>query len=83
MRLTAEISMYPLREDFIPPIDAVIKKLNGFTEMQVQTFDTATTIIGEYDYVMEAIKSTLAWSYNEFGTAVFVTKLIPGYDPNA
>ena len=80
MKLTAEISMYPLREDFIPPIDAVIAKLNSFTEMQVNTFATATTLIGDYDYVMAAIKETLAWSYDEFGTAVFVTKLIPGYD---
>ena len=49
MKLTAEISMYPLREDFIPPIDAVIAKLNSFTEMQVNTFATATTLIGDYD----------------------------------
>jgi uncharacterized protein YqgV (UPF0045/DUF77 family) len=82
MKLTAEISMYPLREEFIPPIDAVIAKLNSFTEMQVNTFATATTLIGDYDYVMAAIKETLAWSYDEFGTAVFVTKLIPGYDPS-
>ena len=82
MKMTAEISMYPLREDFIPPIDAVIAKLNGFNDMKVNTFDTATTLIGDYDYVMAAIKETLAWSYNEFGTAVFVCKLIPGYDPS-
>ncbi|MBT7952757.1 MAG: hypothetical protein HN764_14100 [Gammaproteobacteria bacterium] len=82
MKLTAEISMYPLREDFIPPIDAVIAKLNSFADMKVNTFATATTLIGDYDYVMAAIKETLAWSYNEFGTAVFVTKLIPGYDPS-
>ncbi|MFT5134120.1 MAG: hypothetical protein ACI9SC_002593 [Gammaproteobacteria bacterium] len=83
MKITAEISMYPLREDFIPPIDAVIEKLNSFDDMQVNTFTTATTIIGDYDIVMDAIKETLAWSYENFGTAVFVTKLIPGYDPGS
>ena len=83
MNITVEISMYPLREDFIPPISAVIEKLNSFENMQVRTFATATTIIGEYDSVMDALKETLAWSYEQFGTAVFVTKLIPGYDPEA
>ena len=81
MKITVEISMYPLSEDFIPPIKAVIKKLNSFDNMQIQTFATATTIIGEFEIVIEALKETLAWSYEQFGTAVFVTKLIPGYDP--
>lgn len=81
MKITAEISMYPLREDFIPPIDAVIAKLNSFADMRVTTFTTATTIIGDHDYVMDALKETLAWSYEQFGSAVFVTKLIPGYHP--
>lgn len=75
--------MYPLRDDFIPPIDAVIEKLNSFVDMRVTTFSTATTIIGDYDNVMDALKETLAWSYEQFGTAVFVTKLIPGYDPES
>jgi uncharacterized protein YqgV (UPF0045/DUF77 family) len=83
MKITAEISMYPLREDFVPPIDAVIEKLNSFEGMQVRTFTTATTLFGDYDLVMDALKETLAWSYEQFGMAVFVTKLIPGYDPDS
>lgn len=83
MKITAEISMYPLRGDFIPPIDAVIEKLNSYAGMQVKTFTTAKTMIGDYDIVMDALKETLAWSYEQFGTAVFVTKLIPGYDPES
>ena len=74
--------MYPLRQEFIIPIKAVINKLNSFEGLRVNTFTTATTLIGDYDIVMNAIKETLAWSYEEYGTAVFVTKLIPGYDPD-
>ncbi|MGK0296537.1 MAG: hypothetical protein ACI9XC_000126 [Gammaproteobacteria bacterium] len=82
MKITAEISMYPLHQEFLIPIKAVINKLNSFEGIQVRTFTTATTLIGDYDIVMNAIKETLAWSYEKHGTAVFVTKLIPGYDPD-
>ena len=79
MKMTAELSMYPLKEEFIPPIDAVIDKLNSFDGLEVNTFATATTLVGEFDVVMQAITQTLAWSYENFGLAVFVAKLIPGY----
>ncbi len=82
MKMTADISMYPLREDFIPPIDAVIEKLNSFENVKVETFATATVLVGDFDAVMHAIKTTLSWSYTEFGTAVFVAKLVPGYSPD-
>ncbi|MFT4582374.1 MAG: hypothetical protein ACI915_001206 [Gammaproteobacteria bacterium] len=81
MNVTAELSMYPLREDFIPAIDAVIEKLNSYANIKVQTFATATTLIGDYEAVMNAIKETIAWSYSNYGTAVFSAKIIPGYVP--
>jgi uncharacterized protein YqgV (UPF0045/DUF77 family) len=83
MNVTAEISMYPMREDFIPPIDAVIEKLNSFDQLNVQTVATATILIGDYDLVMNAIKETLRWSHAAYGTSVFAVKIIPGYEPEA
>ncbi len=81
MQATIEISMYPLTDDYIPLIDAVIEKLNSFDVLKVETFTTATTLVGDYDTAMTAIKETIAWSYDQFGTAVFAAKIIPGYDP--
>lgn len=81
MQVTSEISMYPMREDFIPPIDAVIEKLNSFEKIAVETVATATILIGDYELVMAAIKETIAWSYEAYGTAVFAVKIIPGYEP--
>ncbi|MFT4561196.1 MAG: hypothetical protein ACI9BW_000936 [Gammaproteobacteria bacterium] len=81
MNVTAELSMYPLREDFIPAIDAVIEKLNSFPDIEIQTFATATTLIGDFETVMTAMIDTIAWSYSTYGTAVFAAKIIPGYTP--
>lgn len=82
MRATIEISMYPLREDYIAPIDAVIEKLNSYDGLRVASFATATTLVGEYEAVMAALCETIAWSHDEFGMSVFVTKIILGYDPD-
>ena len=75
--------MYPLKDDYIGPIDAVIEKLNSFNNINVETFATATTLTGGYDDMITAIKQTIAWSYDIFGTSVFATKIIPGYDPQS
>lgn len=82
MKLTVEISMYPLREDFVPPIRAFIEKLNSYVGLQVSTFATATIVVGEHDVVMDALGDALRWSQQQFGRTVFVTKFITGYEAN-
>lgn len=78
MKLSVEISMYPLAEDFKPPIKAVIAAFNQYSELEVITSATSTQIFGDYDVVMDAIKVELKRSYEEYGQAVFVTKFING-----
>lgn len=79
MILSAEITLYPLQDSYLPAIEAVIGKLNTFADIEVQTFPTATILMGDYDLVMDAIKECMRWSTQEFGKLVFVTKFLPGY----
>ncbi len=72
MKLTIEISMYPIRDDYLPPIDEFIAELNEDPAFIVETTPTATRVLGD------AMKA----SYEAFGTSVFVTKFIPGYEVN-
>ena len=80
MKLTAEISLYPNHQDFIPPIDSFIERLNQYDDVQVQTFPTATIVMGEYDRVMDILKFEMKAHREEHGMGVFVTKFIPGYE---
>ncbi|WP_339672899.1 YkoF family thiamine/hydroxymethylpyrimidine-binding protein [Dasania marina] len=80
MMLTAEISLYPNNENFIPPIDSFIARLNQHDDVQVQTFPTATIVMGEYDRVMDILKVAMKAHREEFGMGVFVAKFIPGYE---
>ena len=80
MKVTIDVSMYPNREEFISPIDGFIKKINCYEDLKIITFPTSTVIQGEYDYAMNAVRETIAACYKEFNMAVYVTKIIPGYE---
>jgi uncharacterized protein YqgV (UPF0045/DUF77 family) len=80
MEVTIDISMYPNREEFIPPIDGFIEKINSFSNLKVTTFPTSTVVQGEYDYAMNAVQETIAACYREYNMAVYVAKIIPGYE---
>ena len=59
MILTIEISLYPNNENFIPPIDSFIVRLNSYGGVKVKTFPTATIVQGEYDLVMDILKAEM------------------------
>lgn len=80
MITTVEISMYPLDEDFIPPIDAFIAALHENTSLRVTVGPTSTVMTGDHDLVMDTLRLAMAASHARFGKAVFVTKFIPGYE---
>jgi len=80
MQVTIDISMYPNRENFIPPINVFIEKINQFENLKITTFPTSTVVQGEFDYAMQAVQSTIAACYREFNMAVYVAKIIPGYE---
>lgn len=81
MKITLEISMYPLKDEYIPAIDHFIAALNAVDGLKVETSVTSTVVLGEYEPVMKLLGDAIAESYERYGTSVFVTKIIPGYDP--
>lgn len=80
MQVTIDISMYPNREDFIPPIKGFIDRINQFENLKITTFPTSTVVQGDYAYAMEAVQDTIAACYKEFNMAIYVAKIIPGYE---
>lgn len=82
MMLTLEISMYPFNEDYRKPILGFIEKLNTYPDLRVQTTATATLVVGEHEHLMRVMTELLTWSHARFGKAVYVTKFIPGFEPD-
>ena len=80
MQVTIDISMYPNREDFIPPIKGFIDKINRFDSLKVTTFPTSTVVQGDFEHAMAAVQDTIGECYREFNMAIYVAKIIPGYE---
>jgi uncharacterized protein YqgV (UPF0045/DUF77 family) len=77
MILTAEMSLYPLREDYIPVIQSFIDDLNTRVGLTVVTNAMSTQIRGQHDAVMSAVSEVLRRSAERFGDQVLVCKFIP------
>ena len=76
MRVAADISLYPLTEDFIPPIQDVIERLNSHESIEVVTNPMSTQLRGEYDDVMAAISQEVKTSFERSPKVVFAIKIL-------
>jgi uncharacterized protein YqgV (UPF0045/DUF77 family) len=76
MRVAVDISLYPLSEDFIPPIKDVIERLNSDSSIDVVTNPMSTQVRGEYDEVMAALNREIRTTFEQCPKAVFAIKIL-------
>ncbi len=75
MSISVDISYYPLKEEFIPPIKNFIARLNAYDNIVVKTNGISTQVFGDYFEVMEIITKEIHSSF-ELPHSVFVLKII-------
>ncbi|MFT4994142.1 MAG: hypothetical protein ACI965_001164 [Paraglaciecola sp.] len=83
MKLVAEISMYPLNEQYIEPIQKFIDRLNSYPQIKVVTTATNTLVSGEYLPTMALLAEEMHHSHQEIGQAIFVCKFLNGDNMSA
>ena len=76
MRVAADISLYPLDADFIPPIKDVIERLNAHPELEVVTNPMSTQVRGEYADVMAALSREIGTTFERVPKAVFAIRIL-------
>jgi uncharacterized protein YqgV (UPF0045/DUF77 family) len=76
MRVAVDISLYPLADDFIPPIKDVIERLNANSSVEVVTNTMSTQIRGDYDVVMAALNQEIKKTFDQCPKAVFAIKIL-------
>ncbi len=77
MRLSAELSVYPLAGDVNNNVLAFIEDLIADGTVSAVTNSMSTQITGEWDAVFDAVQKALKLSYERAGRQVLVAKFIP------
>ena len=76
MKISVEISMYPLDNNFGEYILNFIKRLNTYPALSIKTNSMSTQIFGEYEEVMDAMKKEMKPVFAEKYKTVMVMKFI-------
>ncbi len=75
MKTSIEISYYPLKEEYIPPIREFIDRLNKYDDIIVKTSGMSSQVFGDYFNVMKVVTDEIYRSF-ELPHSVFVLKIV-------
>jgi len=76
MRITVDISLYPLNSDYIPPIKDFIRRLRTFEGLELVTNQLSTQLRGEFEQVTAALNACMHESMKTGQKLVFVTRYL-------
>lgn len=76
MRISVDISLYPLTEQFVEPILGFIHKLEQNPKLMISRNNLSTQIFGEYRDVMDAMDTEMEAIFRQLPHSVFVLKII-------
>lgn len=80
MHVAVELSLYPLTDDFIPPILDFIERVKARPGLRVVTNSMSTQVSGDLDDVFDALRSEIRATFAGARRAVFVMKILGGGD---
>jgi uncharacterized protein YqgV (UPF0045/DUF77 family) len=81
MEIGVEMSLYPLNQQYIPPIQDFIDRLNLERGLRVETNSMSTQVFGDYELVMRTLTRELRKTFETNDKAVFVMKVLGPFQP--
>lgn len=76
MQVAVDISLYPLDENFIPPIKDIIERLVQYDGVEVERNRMSTQLRGDFDVVMPALTREIRATFDNVPKAVFAIKIL-------
>ena len=76
MKASIDISLYPLKDEYIPAIKEFIERVQRYPEVAVVRNDLSTQLYGNYELIMDLLKVEVRLSWEKYGKSIFVIKLL-------
>jgi uncharacterized protein YqgV (UPF0045/DUF77 family) len=76
MRISIDISMYPLQPNYADSILQFIEQLRQYPDIYIETNRMSTHIIGEYDQIMALLTKEIRQAFEADPAIVMVLKII-------
>ena len=76
MKASVDISLYPLKDGYIPAIKEFIERVQRYPEVAVVRNDLSTQLYGNYELIMDLLKVEVMLSWEKYGKSIFVIKLL-------
>ena len=77
MKITVELSLYPLKKKYKKPIKKFIRSLKEKKKIGIYTTAMSTYITGDYNKVMKLLQKELKHVFTKNQHVVTVIKIIP------
>ena len=85
MDIGVEISLYPLKADFVPAVHQFLERLATQAGLKIVTNSLSTQVFGGFEEVMAALRAAMGASFASMAAAsergVFVMKVIGPLPP--
>jgi len=85
MDIGVEISLYPLKKEFVPAIREFLDRLQKVPRLKVVTNSMSTQVFGAYEEVMDTLRQELKTTFQTLAQcsdkAVFVMKVLGPLPP--
>jgi uncharacterized protein YqgV (UPF0045/DUF77 family) len=76
MRISVELSLYPLDDKFLPIIQDIVERITGDKRVDAIVNTMSTQIFGDFESVMAVVNETVEYSFKTYGKQVFVAKFL-------
>lgn len=76
MKISVELSLYPLDDQFLPIIQDIVERLMGDKRVEAIVNTMSTQIFGDFDSVMAVVNEIIEYSFKTYGKQVFVAKFL-------
>jgi uncharacterized protein YqgV (UPF0045/DUF77 family) len=75
MKISIDISYYPLSQEHIPPILDFVERIKKHENLLVRTNGLSTQVFGGFDEVMDVVRDEIRKSF-DLPHSVFVLKIV-------